>query len=294
MFERHIYREPKDRILPTGPEYVGLIKYDGANYWGILDSRGAIRFISRRPSVKGGYPDRTESLPHLTQKLLPEFAGNVFNFELIHTGHNKNQVESHSQVSGILNSLPPRAQSTQRILGPIRAVLHNVVNPDFSTFKDKYAYMKKFEKAFGNSDLMFTPELHFGEDIRKLSDFTKREGREGIIVTRWDHPESDNPRLKEKHKILYNLRIVRLLQEVDSDGQPKQSMGAAEVEDASGRIVGAVGTGWSREQRKAAWQNPRDYIGRLIQVESMGLAANRLRMAVYNGDADGEIDLVTA
>lgn len=292
MFDRHKYKEPKDNILPTSDDHVGMIKYDGGSYFVPVDQDGNIRFISRRESVKGGFPDKTDRVPHLAKKTFPEFAGHVFNVELIHTGLDKNSVESHRQLSGILNSLPERAVATQKVLGPVRAVLHNVINPEFATFKDKYEHMKKFEEAFGNKDLMFAPELHFGKSILELSEKTKRQGREGIIVTHWTEPEPVNPRIKQKHKMLYNLRISKIIQEIDINGNPKDSMGAVEVVDATDRVVGAVGTGWSRADRIDAWNNPDKWIGRLIQVESMGLAANRLRMPVYNGDADGDIDVV--
>lgn len=293
MYDRAKYKEVKPHEIPVGDQYVGTYKYDGANFFLPVEEDGSLRFFSRRESVKGGFPERTAALPHITAKKTPEFAGATFNVELIHTGKVKEAPESHRQVSGILNSLPPRAIATQEMLGPVRVVLHNVINPDLPTYKEKLVYMKKFEEAFGNPDLLFVNKPHVGRaEIQKLVEATKSKGREGVIVTNIHAHESNNPRLKIKHKIHHNLRISNIIQEVDKDGNPKQSMGAVSVIDASGREVGKVGSGFSRNQREDAWKHPENWMNRLIQVESMGKAAYRLRMPIYNGDADGEWDTV--
>lgn len=292
MYDRAKYKQPSDGALPTGEGYAGMVKYDGGSYFVPVGTDGSLSFISRRQSVQGHFPDKSRNVPHLTSVQLPQFAGHVYNVELIFSGHSKTQTESHRQASGILNSLPERAVATQGTIGPIRAVLHNVINPVFSTFEEKYKHMKEVEKAFGKPDVFFVPELHHGKDIDKLVDKTLREGREGVIVTHMTKPEAENIRFKKVHKILYNLRISRIVQEVDKDGKPKLSMGAVEVVDASGNVVGMVGTGFSRAERIEAFNEPEKWIGRLIQVESRGIAAKRLRMPVYNGDADGEIDFV--
>ena len=293
MYERHKYKEVSTSFLPE-PDHVATLKRDGANYFVPVAEDGSLAFISRRESVRGGYPDRTASLPHLTAKKLPQYAGNVYNVELIHTGHTKNFPESHRQLSGILNSLPERAKATQAALGPIRAVLHNVINPDLGTYSEKRKHMEEVVAALDIPEVFFLDEAHTGPAIRDLIESTRRHGREGVIITSLTRPESDNPRLKIKHKLHHNLRISKIIQEVDKNGNLKNSMGAAEVSDASGKVVGTVGTGWSRADRLSAFQRPSEWVGRLIQVESMGLALNKLRSPVYNGDADGDIDLVTS
>lgn len=293
MYQRAKYKEIPSTEIPHGDDYVGTYKYDGANFFMPVAEDGSLRFFSRRESVKGGFPERTESLPHLTQKKMPQYAGKVFNVELIHTGRQRNNPESHAQVSGILNSLPPRAIATQQVLGPVRVVLHNVVEPDLSTYSEKLKLMKQFEQEYGNPEILFANEPHVGRAaIQKLVDKTKKEGREGVIVTHLTLKEPENPRYKIKHKIQHNLRVTDIIQEIDKDGNPKPSMGALKVVDATGREVGTVGSGFSRSQRIDAWKNPEKWMHRLIQVESMGLAANRLRSPIYNGDADGRIDTV--
>ena len=295
MYERAKYYDTSKKTWRQLPDKdtVGTLKYDGASYFMRVENDGSLRFFSRRPSVKGGFPERTSSLPHLTEKKLPEYAGHVYNVELIHTGHDPATVESHPRVSGILNSLPEKSVATQQELGPVRAVLHNVIYPELPTYRDKLLQMKKVQDSFGNPDVLKVVEPHLGHKaIDKLIDKTQRRGQEGVIITSLNTPEEGNVRYKHKHMEYHNLKISGFKEAVDKSGKPKGEMGAVTAVDRNGKEVAEVGTGWSSEQRKDIWRNPTKYIGELIQVKSMGLAKNKLRSPVYNGTADGEWDVV--
>lgn len=295
MFQRARYLHDDHTNWRTVENPAASIKYDGANFFLKVEQDGSLRYFSRRPSVRGGFPERTQQLPHLTETKLPQYAGNVYNVELIHTGHDKRNVESHPAVSGILNSLPERSIATQKETGPVRAVLFDAVEPAFGTYKEKLEHLREVEKAFGKPDVMFVPEIYtHPRTIEALIGMTRRQRREGAIVTSLTKPEHSNPRVKIKHKLLYNLRVTRVIQEIDISGKPKQSAGALEVCDATGRVVANVGTGFDAATRKDIWNNPNKWIGELIQVETMGLLKpmGRLRAPVYNGIADGNIDTV--
>lgn len=292
MYQRAKYKEGVP--LENLKDPAGSKKWDGAHFFMQLGETGSPSYISRRESVKGGFPDRTEKLPHLV-KSLPQFAGNIYSVELIHTGHNTGQdaIESHPAVSGILNSLAPKAIETQKLTGPVRAVLLDVKSPSFETYGQKIEHLKTVEQAFGDSHLLFVPEIKIGLDnINKLVEDTKVRGEEGVIVTSMTAPESENYRIKLKHINTYNLRVVDIQQEVDISGKPKTSMGALVLADSTGRIVGKVGTGFSREQRIEIWKNPKAWLGKLIQVKAMTPTANQIRSARYNGFADGNIDTI--
>lgn len=296
MFQRHFYVDSSKQDWTKIPDPVATKKYDGAHYFMRVEPDGSLRYFSRRQSVKGHFPERTSQLPQLTDRKLPHLAGNVYSVELIHTGKSKNAVESHPQVSGILNSLPEKSIATQKDTGPVRAVLIDVINPPLPTYRDKLLHLKGVEDAFNRPDLMFvpTPEINRG-GIVNLIDSTRRRGEEGAIVTSLNAPESSNKRVKIKHFVTYNLRISGILQERDVKGNLKNAMGAVTLVDRSGREVGAVSSGFSRAQREDALKHEADWIGRLIQVRSVGLgsAGGRLRHPIYNGDADGELDLLT-
>lgn len=297
MFQRAKYQDfiadHKSRDWQNIPNQVASLKMDGGAYWLVFDKEGTPSYISRRPSVKGGYPDKTANMPHLADFKIPELAGFVINGEIIHTGLYPDEKESHSRVSGILNSLPPRAIETQRLIGPNRYVIHDIINPALSTYGDKITEMHRIEKLINKPGLIFTPKFYTkSRDIENLLDYTKKTGREGIIITSLTTPEEINKRIKIKHFDTYNLRVSKIIQEIDKDGNPKESMGALEVVDATNKPVGKVGTGFSRNDRVDAYTNPNNWIGKLIQVKTMGFAVNALRSPVYNGDADGEWDRV--
>lgn len=293
MFERAKYKEPSDKkTWETLENPIGTVKLDGANFFISIDGEGKPHYISRRMGVKGNYPDRTSALPHL-DFTVPELAGEVYNSELIHTGFNKTNVESHRMVSGILNSLPPRAIQTQAMLGPVRVALHNVVSPKFRTYEEKLDHLKKVERLIGKPDLIFVPQTHVGhEAIKALIRNTKDRNQEGIIVTDLKLDEDSNVRFKHKHKLTYNVRIGSIIQAEDIYGKPKEEMGAVTIFDAEGKQVGKVGTGFSRADRVDAFKNPSSWVGRHIQVETLGYLIRGLRMPVYNGDADGDLDLI--
>ena len=292
MLIRHKYVEGSD--WHTIPDPVGSKKYDGAAFALNFDSEGKPSFISRRESVKGGFPDRTEKLPHLSDVRLPEFAGRGYHVELIHSGWNPEDEESHANISGILNSLPPKAIGTQKTIGPVRAVLLDAVFPkDLPTYESKMEHLKILEQAFNKPGLVFTPEYHIGQEaVSRLVEETKNRDSEGVIVTSLKTPETLNVRHKVKHFGTYNLKVSKIMQEVDIKGSPKQSAGALLLVDANNREVCAVGSGFTKEQRAAIWKNPKEWLGRHVQIKAMSSTANRLRHPVFNGDADGDLDVV--
>jgi hypothetical protein len=289
MFERATYKDEKhDWTKIKDP--VASLKRDGAMFWLEVQSDGSFKFHSRRPSVSGGHPERSEKLPALTTKKLPEYAGHIFTVELVHTGKTKSDKDNHGKLSGILNSLPPKAVQTQKDEGPVRAVLHDVINPALPTYKDKLLHMKAFEKAYGKPDVMFVVHPHIGlPAITKLMESSRFEGHEGMIVTSLTEPESRNPRVKVKHTLMNNLSVVGMTQEYDIYGKPKQSMGALKLADNTGKEVGLVGTGFTREQREEYWKDPSKIIGEVVQVKHMGYATNAIRHPVWNGFADTNI-----
>jgi hypothetical protein len=297
MFERATYKsngEAKHISWENVPDPIGSKKYDGGHDFLVIGQDGTPSFISRRQGVKGNYPEHQDKLPHLQGPYPEKFRGHIFSVEMIHTGKDKDQEESHPAVSGILNSLAPRAIKTQEETGPVRAVLLDVLHPALHTYRDKLRHMQELEKSYGRPDVLYTVPVAIGKDqIKDLIEDTKKKGQEGIIVTSGTLDESNNPRIKIKHLSMHNLKIVGFQQEVDKNGNFKPSVGAINVVDASGREVAKVGTGLSKDLREDMFRNPDKYLGTIIQVKSFGTKVNRLAGPVYNGEADGDIDLVS-
>ena len=142
----------------------------------------------------------------LNSHILSQFAGNVLNVELVHTGHSSQGQDRPNIVSGILNSLSEKSVSTQQQLGLVRAIILNVIQPALPTYADKLAHMKKIEEAFGQPELLKGIEVKIGHTgVKDLIDSTKKLGQEGVIVTSLTSPEEDNVRLKVKHHNTWNL-----------------------------------------------------------------------------------------
>ena len=295
MFNRHKYVQisESDLVKHVGPDTIASLKHDGAAYFLKINEDGSANWISRRESVHGGFPDKTDRLPHLASIKFPKkFAGNVINVELIHTGNQDVEKDSHRVVSGILNSLPARAAEQQKLLGPIRAKMFDVISPEFNTYKEKLAHLKALQDAVGKPQILSVVKTYEPHEFDTLLQKTRDEDLEGAVFTSSTKPESENPRLKLVHKQMHNLKVSRIIQEVDINGNLKPSMGAVGVVDATGREVANVGSGWTKAEREAYWRDPSLILGQLIQVKSRGIAANRLRGPVYNGMADGNIDTV--
>lgn len=291
MFERHKYLEKPERIARMISP-VGFVKYDGANFFLKYDESGKPSLISRRKSVSGDIIDRTEKVPHLA-KVLPEHAGEVYNVELIHTGHDPLAKESPNRLAGILNSGVAKSLKAQEDLGPIRAVVFDVISPGHTHYGTKYEQIKKLEKSFGDSDLLFAHEGHHGhEAVERLVAKTKAESREGVIAIDFDSPEIKNPRIKVKHRKHWNLRVTAIHEEFDKNGVPKGRAGSLELQDASGKNCGKAGTGFTAEMRKLIWENKSEWMGKLVKIEAMDPTSEKLRSPVYAGDADGHLDYV--
>lgn len=276
---------------------VGSKKYDGAHYTLTVQPTGEFTYHSRLKGVNGTHPEKSDRIPHLNDRPLPQYAGAEFSVELIHTGFNPAHPERHNLLSGILNSLPERAVATQEKIGPVRAVLLNVKKSpgvDLNSFEDKISYMQQFAKDFGKPDLLFPPNYARGKDaIQELATSLKKDKQEGVIVTSGSAPEQSNIRYKEKNFQTYNLKISGFQQEQSILGQPKPQVGAFKVSDATNREV-AKCSGMDHTIRKDAYENPSSWIGKLIQVKALPPLnpGGRLRSPVYNGDADGNLDTV--
>lgn len=291
MYPRAKYSDTQDWTTLENP--AASLKHDGASFFVTVSPKGDLRYFSRRKNVAGEFTERTQQLPQLTSKPLPQYAGQVYNVELVHTGHSSQGKENHPLLSGILNSLPERSLQTQQQEGPVRAILLDVINPKLSTYADKLEHMKKVETAFGKPEVFKTTYVKIGLDnVKDLIESTKKMGQEGVIITSLTKPEDENIRIKVKHVNTWNLKISKINQEYDISGNPKDSAGSLTVVDSTGREVANVGTGLSKELRKEIWDNKDKWLNKEIQVKGRTPSRNRILAPVYNGDPDGSMDKI--
>lgn len=292
MYTRHKYSDRLDHIplIPDEDAYYS-VKHDGANYFLKYDDEGNASFISRRVGVDGTNPDRSAKVPHLAKKM-PEFAGHTFNVELIHTGLTPDGKDNHAKVSGLLNSLPPRSLEEQRKFGPIRAKVFDYTSDNNISYAQKLDKIHSLVKAFGDHSIFSMPEAVIGhKEGAKLQARLKANRAEGVVISNLRGPDV-RPRIKVKNLNTYNFKVIGITQEFDIHGVAKNSAGALLLADANGTHVGNVGTGFTKEEREDIWKNPSKWINKPVQIIAMDPTATKLRHAVYNGDADGDIDLL--
>lgn len=292
-YTRHKYKEALSlEDVPPLKNPVASVKHDGSHFFMQVEPDGQVRLFSRRQSVKGDFPERTSQLPHLTTIKRPELAGGVYSVELIHTGPEKDGAEVHADLSGILNSKPEKAIQTQERTGPVRGVLLDVIHPQIPTYQEKLDHLDGVEKVFGTPDVLWRVKtVSTPEEIKALHEKTLSQGDEGVIVTDALLPEEENVRYKVKNFKTFNVRVKGKTQEVDIKGNAKPSAGAVIVEDATGREVGKVGTGFTHEERRDIWNNyDTNWHHKVIQVKAFQSNKGNLRHPVYNGEADGDVD----
>ena len=85
MYQRHKYVEGKAKLEDLTDDHVGTVKYDGSAFFMAVQPNGSALYTSRRMGVKGNYPERSAQIPHLAHVQIPQYSGNVYHVELIHT-----------------------------------------------------------------------------------------------------------------------------------------------------------------------------------------------------------------
>lgn len=78
-----------------------------------------------------------------------------------------------------------------------------------------------------------------------------------------------NNLLKVKHTEEYTLRVIDVQ---EGTGKFEDSLGALIV-DYNGTRLG-VGSGFTDQQRRSIWDNPQDYIGKYIEIDTFGESTN--------------------
>lgn len=117
-----------------------------------------------------------------------------------------------------------------------------------------------------------------------------RLGKEGIMINSsiasWEGKRSNNI-LKLKKTLIADVRIIGF---VAGDGKHKGRLGALEVEFdyKNKKNICSIGTGFSDEEREEIWQNQKDYLGKIIEVNYQKITKNEtgegysLGFASYN------------
>lgn len=267
---------PKD--IKNVQNYIPLHKLDGAAFIGVVNP-GGISLTSAQKSVAGELIPREHNVPHIRDTRVPELKGTVLKGELWHPlGFNT--------LSGILNSHPSNAVQTQYDMGKAFFAPYDIVKmPDGRDGKDvpfheKIRVLQDIVKKLKNKYITLP-----GFAIKNKDEFEKKllgnTEYEGIVYRHATDTKAPTYKVKNWHD--YDLRVKRV---IGGAGRLSDSVGALQLEDAAGRIVGNVGSGLSDMLRKKFSNDPQAIIGKIVKVKSMKPLIDKLRAPVFMGLSD--------
>jgi len=113
------------------------------------------------------------------------------------------------------------------------------------------------------------PVLYRGEDTSKILEFLEKEtskGEEGIMINIWDALydfKRSNNLLKVKKFNSCDLQVIGFQEGTNSN---QGTLGALLVRYKDGNVV-KVGSGYSKELRNEIWNNQKDWLGAIIEVQ---------------------------
>lgn len=155
-------------------------------------------------------------------------------------------------------------------------------------FRDRLAKIKKYikeMKSHRDFDIPIKPitERPFWYEgmvthdmLIDLVDECDKQGKEGIMINSsmasWEGKRS-NKILKLKKNLIADVKIIGF---IAGDGKHKGRLGALDVEfDYEGlKNKCSIGTGFSDEEREEIWQNQKDYLGKIIEVNYQKITKN--------------------
>ena len=252
--ERRKYKEVTDPAQVSNP--FTTEKYDGSNNF-MQVNKGGLSFTSARKSVDGNLIPKEDQVPHLRDLRLPDkYVGTILQGELWHSN-------GFNVLSGILNSLPPRAVQSQKDKGLIHFAPFRVYKGPHGEENLPYDQQYKFLQEM-SKDLpyFFEPPKTTDRPAKEFHEEIGRRKGEGVVMVDLDTGEN----YKLKHRFDYDLRIAGF---TEGTGRLKdKGIGAIKLEDKHGKDVGHVGTGLTDLMRQDMFKNPNKYIGQLVKVNS--------------------------
>jgi hypothetical protein len=196
-----------------------------------------------------------------------DYSGSIFHVEVYHNGGN-------SVTAGILNSMPPKAQEDQKKIGRCRVILTDVREWKGESVKDT-EYEKRYEKMEE-----FSKDSNGQVEIAKRcpdnvshKDFHKdiiKNGGEGTVAMRKNQKYGEEiNKIKGPMNTPYR-KDYYIVGFTEGKGKYKgRGVGAVQYSDKkNGKPIGKVSSKLKDEDRIDMYNNPEDYKGRKITVES--------------------------
>lgn len=135
---------------------------------------------------------------------------------------------------------------------------------DHKGYEEGYSH-KSYSERCSVIPVGYCPEnrmIETQEQLDKHFDKVSEDGWEGLIVRDPDHHYLEGKRIKDYFRMkkihTYDLKCI---EETEGEGRLEGMMGSLVLEDATGRIVCSVGTGFTDQDRMQDW------IGKIIEVK---------------------------
>ncbi|QPI17691.1 putative DNA ligase [Alteromonas phage vB_AmeP_R8W] len=255
---KHLYLEDeKKKPAYVGEEYAVFEKHDG--WYGYLDFPSCIihsRAMREIPSLV--------ELSNLLREKRPDCRGRLI-FEIMIEGM---EIDSFSELNGILNRKYETAEDAYLLV-------HDYL-PEWNfeiPFGKRYSFAEEIVRRLNMPQVRMSPMLalsHYPETWKEVAAEVWQEGREGVILKRYDAPYSPDKRnadlLKIKEELTVEMRVLDVIEgQGDHRGMAGKLLCIDEVNQKHEIGMGAA----KHEQRIEYFQQPNLIVGKVVEIKAM-------------------------
>lgn len=250
-------------------------KVDGAHSIFHFKSNGLNRIYSYRNRKKDDKPiEHTHQLPEIRDMNVPKELNNTILRGEVYATKDGKPVAAE-KVGGMLNASILNSLEKQKEEGKLKPYIFDIVkyhgkDVEREPYKEKLSLIRRISDLIPGLTVAETAET--SKEKKKMLELIKNnkhpDTKEGIVE--WDlNSSTGNPKklkLRDDRKVI--IREIYQAKE-QATGKPKQEAGGFKYSwTPKGKIVGNVGTGFSKKERKSMWKNPENYIDRIARVKT--------------------------
>lgn len=181
-------KKEESKYMCISGDYMGARKYDGAWNMLIKDMEGNFHLRSRNESVNGGYTDKAEWIPWITEELSWIPNGTVLIGEICFPNN-----EGSRKITSVLNCLKDKCIDRQKKNGILNFYVFDIlaykgkslINTPFETRIRTYLECELADIS-NNNKYVFMADYKEGPELWDLYGQVITEGGEGIVITRKD------------------------------------------------------------------------------------------------------------
>ncbi len=252
-------------------DYAAEPKIDGAHViWDLSGTRP--RIYSYRPSQRSDrLIQHTFKVPGIDTTEVPKgIKGTILRGEIYGEDKNKNVIPAQ-ELGAILNSNTQNALQRQSEQGvTLKNMIFDVVkykgrDVENIPYKNKLSILKSIAKIFPG--LFKVPEIAIDAKdkkrmLKQIMEGKHKDTKEGLVI--WPLKKGKRP-IKMKIRPDYDIYIRNIF----PSKKPNEAGGFEYSLTPKGRIIGHVGTGFSRNMKQDMLQNPHKYLGRVATVTAL-------------------------